>query len=94
MVQKRLIVQIAVSQAKGQLLDLVRRAEAGEEIELTRHGVPVVKIVTAIKPQLTPEEKLQLMTDVVERVRGKIEPGPCAARSADFLYDDETGLPV
>lgn len=87
-------MQIAVSQAKGQLLDLVRRAEAGEEIELTRHGVPVVKIVTAIKPRLTPQEKLQFMRDVVERARMKIEPGPCAARSADFLYDDETGLPI
>jgi hypothetical protein len=34
---------------------------------------------------------------VIEEVQasaaGKATPGPCAARSQDFLYDDETGLP-
>ena len=86
-------MQIAVSQAKGQLLDLVRRAEAGEEIELTRHGVPVVKLVTVTKP-FDPIERRRLIDEVMESARGKILPGPCAARSADFLYDDETGLPA
>lgn len=87
-------MRVSVSQAKGQLLDLVRRAEAGEDVELTRHGVPVVKLVGSARPKLTPEEKLQFMRDVVERARAKALPGPCAARSADFLYDDETGLPA
>ncbi|MDZ4373946.1 MAG: type II toxin-antitoxin system prevent-host-death family antitoxin [Phenylobacterium sp.] len=87
-------MQVPVSQAKGQLLDLVRRAEAGEEVELTRHGIPVVKLVGSAGPKLTPQEKLQFMQDLVERARSKALPGPCAARSADFLYDDETGLPA
>jgi prevent-host-death family protein len=87
-------MRISVSQAKGQVLELVRRAEAGENIELTRHGVPAVKLVAAAGPKLSPHEKLQFMRDVVERARAKVRPGPRAARSADFLYDDETGLPA
>jgi prevent-host-death family protein len=31
-------MRISVTEAKGQLTDLVRRAEAGDEIILTRHG--------------------------------------------------------
>lgn len=42
-------MQIALAVAKAQLAELVRRAEAGEEIELTRYGRPVVRI-TALKP--------------------------------------------
>lgn len=42
-------MQIALAVAKAQFAELVRRAEAGEEIELTRYGRPVVRI-TALKP--------------------------------------------
>lgn len=42
-------MHVAVSEAKAQLTDLVRRAEEGEEIILTRHGQPVVAL-KAIKP--------------------------------------------
>lgn len=38
-------MQVSVSDAKGQLTDLVRRAEAGEEIILTRHGAAAVRLV-------------------------------------------------
>jgi prevent-host-death family protein len=34
-----------VSSAKGQLTELIRRAEAGEEVVLTRHGQAVVQLV-------------------------------------------------
>jgi len=39
-------MRVSVSEAKAQLTELVRRAEAGDEIILTRHGQPVV----ALKP--------------------------------------------
>ena len=42
-------MHISVSDAKGQLTDLVRRAEAGEEVVLTRHGHAAARIV-AVKP--------------------------------------------
>ena len=34
----------------------------------------------------------ELIAAIVEEARGKALPGPCAARSQDFLYD-ENGLP-
>jgi antitoxin (DNA-binding transcriptional repressor) of toxin-antitoxin stability system len=37
-------MQVSVTEAKGQLTELVRRAEAGDEIILTRHGHPAVAI--------------------------------------------------
>ncbi|MBN9179140.1 MAG: type II toxin-antitoxin system prevent-host-death family antitoxin, partial [Microbacterium sp.] len=36
---------VSVIDAKGQLTELVRRAEAGDEIILTRHGHPAVRLV-------------------------------------------------
>lgn len=37
-------MQVTVSDAKAQLTDLVRRAERGEEVVLTRHGQPIVTL--------------------------------------------------
>ena len=37
-------MQIAIAEAKAQFADLIRRAEAGEEIELTRYGRPVARL--------------------------------------------------
>ena len=70
-------MRTAVSQAKGQLTELVRLAEAGEDVVFTRFGRDVVRLVP-----------------VSTRAAGrrKARPGPSAARSQDFLYD-ESGLP-
>ncbi len=38
-------MQISVTEAKGQLTELVRRAEAGDEGILTRHGHAAVRLV-------------------------------------------------
>ena len=40
-------MRIAVSEAKAQFAELLRRAEAGEEIELTRYGRSVARLVAA-----------------------------------------------
>lgn len=84
-------MDVPVSEAKGQLTDLVRRAEAGEDVVLTRHGQPAVRLVPVHQLQ-TPEERMRIMTEVQAMARGKALPGPCAARSQDFLYDED-GLP-
>lgn len=84
-------MKISVSDAKAQLAELVRRAEAGEEVVLTRHGQPTVKLV-AVKPRQTPAERRAVIYEVRAASRGKALPGPCAARSQDFLYGDD-GLP-
>lgn len=45
MVYFQRIMQISVTDAKAQLTDLVRQAEAGDEVVLTRHGQPAVRLV-------------------------------------------------
>lgn len=83
-------MQVSVSDAKAQLTDLVRKAEAGEEVVLTRHGQPVLRLVPITK-KLTPEERARVFEEV-RAAAAKATPGPDAARSQDFLYD-EFGLP-
>ncbi len=84
-------MNISVSEAKGQLTDLVRRAEAGEEVVLTRHGQAAVRLVP-VKPVVDRAERRRVIVTAQEMARGKILPGPGAARSQDFLYDED-GLP-
>ena len=84
-------MKVTVSDAKGQLTDLVRRAEAGEEVVLTRHGQAAVRLVP-MKRAVTREEKRKVLDAVMASARGKAKPGPDAARSQDFLYGDD-GLP-
>lgn len=43
-------MQIAIAEAKSQFAELIRRAEAGEAIELTRYGRPVARIIAADRP--------------------------------------------
>ena len=40
-------MQIAIAEAKAQFAELVRKAEAGESVTLTRHGRPVAQITAA-----------------------------------------------
>ncbi len=81
-------MQVPVSDAKAQLTELVRRAEAGEEIVLTRRGRPAVRLV-AERPRHDAADLRRALEEIGERGRAKLSPGPCAARAADFLYDDD-----
>jgi prevent-host-death family protein len=85
-------MKISVSEAKGQLTELVRRAEAGEEIVLTRHGHPAVRLVPARAP--TDSARRRAIVQAVQAAAAaKATPGPDAAHSQDFLYGDD-GLPA
>lgn len=84
-------MQISVSDAKAQLTDLVRRAEAGDEVVLTRHGQPAARLV-AIKAAGAPEARRQIMERLRRQASQKAVEGASAARSQDFLYGDD-GLP-
>jgi prevent-host-death family protein len=84
-------MRISVTEAKGQLTELVRRAEAGDEVILTRHGHPAARIV-AIGAAPTKKERRALLEEVRAAGARKATPGPSAARSQDFLYGDD-GLP-
>ena len=80
-----------VTDAKAQLTELVRRAEAGEEIVLTRFGRAVVRLMpVAAQPSMA--ERRQILEHARASGREKAAAGADAARSQDFLYD-KTGLP-
>ncbi|WP_267354346.1 MULTISPECIES: type II toxin-antitoxin system prevent-host-death family antitoxin [unclassified Methylobacterium] len=84
-------MRVSVTDAKAQLTDLVRRAEAGDEVILTRHGQPVVRLTTIV-----PKPDLAARGDIIAALQAaaaaKLAPGPGAAWSQDCLYGDD-GLP-
>jgi len=84
-------MRVSVSAAKGQLTELVRRAEAGDEGVLTRHGHATVRLVP-IRAMPDRKSRRTLLDEVRASAAMKAAAGPSAARSQDFLYDDE-GLP-
>ena len=84
-------MKMSVTEAKGQLTELVRRAEAGDEVILTRHGQAAVRLVPV---KIVPDRKSRraLLEAVRAAAAGKATAGESAARSQDFLYGDD-GLP-
>ena len=42
-------MQIAIADAKARFADLIRRAESGEQIVLTRHGKPVARLTATAR---------------------------------------------
>lgn len=84
-------MEVSVTDAKGQLTDLIRRAEAGDEVILTRHGQAAVRLVP-IKAATTPAKRRKLLEAMRTSAAAKASAGPDAAHSQDFLYGDE-GLP-
>lgn len=84
-------MRVSVTDAKAQLTELVRRAEEGDEIVLTRHGNPAARLV-AITPRLDRQSRRALLEAARAAGAAKAKAGPSAARSQDFLYDDD-GLP-
>ncbi len=84
-------MRVSVTDAKGQLTELVRRAEAGDEVILTRHGHAAVRLVPVGKTTDN-QSRRALMEAVRASAAARAMPGPGAARSQDFLYGDD-GLP-
>jgi prevent-host-death family protein len=86
-------MRISVAEAKDQLDDLVRRAEAGDEVILTGLGDADVRLVPEPrKKEVDTETRLAIIAEIQASAAKKAKPGPSAARSQDFLYD-EYGLP-
>jgi len=85
------VMRISVSEAKAQLTELLRHAEAGEEVIITRHGHPIVELIPA--REAVAKRRIEVIREIQAAAKEKMTPGPCAARSQDFLYD-ENGLPA
>lgn len=84
-------MEVSVTNARAQLSTLVRRAESGDEVVITRHGKPAARIVPVADP---PDESTRraLIASIQAASGHAATSGPAAARSQDFLYD-ERGLP-
>jgi prevent-host-death family protein len=84
-------MQVSVTDAKGQLTELVRRAEAGDEVILTRHGHAAVRLVPV--RAVTSGASRRALLEAARRSGGaKATAGATAARSQDDLYGED-GLP-
>lgn len=78
-------MQISVTEARARLTDLVCRAQAGQDIVLTRHGRPAVRLASiAQKPS---EAEREALLDALHGA-GRRELGANAAHATDRLYDD------
>ena len=84
-------MRVAVSNVKGQLTELIHRAEAGEEIVLTRHGRAVVRLVP-VEAAVAPAARKKLWEAVRASGAVRARPEETAARSQDFLFGPD-GLP-
>lgn len=85
-------MNVTVSEAKGRLTDLVRRAEAGEEVVLTRHGHAAVRLVPVAR-RTDAGARRALLEAVRASAAAKRLSGAEAARSQDDLYGED-GLPA
>ncbi|NDW04579.1 type II toxin-antitoxin system Phd/YefM family antitoxin [Jiella pacifica] len=84
-------MKVSIAEAEGQLDDLVRRAETGEEVILTHDGRARIRLLPIDEPSKAMSRRA-LLEEIQRSARRNATPGPSAARSQDFLYDDD-GLP-
>ncbi|MCE7030264.1 type II toxin-antitoxin system Phd/YefM family antitoxin [Jiella avicenniae] len=89
-------MRVSIAEAEERLTELADRAAAGEEVILTRDDKAVARLLP-VENTNENTKKRTIDRDVIRalqaEVRAKASPGPCAARSQDFLYD-EYGLPA
>jgi antitoxin (DNA-binding transcriptional repressor) of toxin-antitoxin stability system len=81
-------MQVSVSEAKGNSEDLVRRAEAGDEVVTTQDDRATGPLVP-VKTTLPGRPRRALLEAARASGSSKAKSGPSAARSQDFLYEDD-----
>jgi len=87
-----LIAMKEVSEASSQLPELIQQVEAGDEIILTRNGSQVARLIPAPATPRQSERRAALQR-FQRAAASQAAPGPMAAHSQDFLYDQD-GLPA
>ncbi|WP_298742971.1 type II toxin-antitoxin system prevent-host-death family antitoxin [uncultured Brevundimonas sp.] len=83
---------IPISGDKVSLTDLVRRVEAGEDVVLSHGGRPVARVNSLVMGDLALKRARAIEAAHVA-LQGVVFDETCAARSQDFLYDED-GLPA
>ncbi|MEX0386036.1 type II toxin-antitoxin system Phd/YefM family antitoxin [Spiribacter onubensis] len=81
-------MELDITDTQAKLTDLVRRAEAGEDTVLTRHGHAVARLV-AMRPRTLGAGKATQIAAIRARAAAKALPGPSARQSQDFLYGED-----
>ena len=84
-------MQISVSDAKAKLTDLVRRAEAGDKVVLTRHGQPVARLVP-VKAAQERKSRRAVIEAMREAARSEALPGLSDEQYRDLVFGGG-GLP-
>jgi prevent-host-death family protein len=58
------MTDIGIADAKAQLSELIERAAAGEDITITKHGKPMVRLVSVEPGRLTPAEAVARLREI------------------------------
>lgn len=87
-------VQVNIAKAKATLSELVARAEAGEEVVLSRDGKPVVTLTPIAPPKAQARRKLGIWNHLKLNIPDElfIGPDPATLAAVDgpvFPPDDE-----
>lgn len=91
-------MRISIEKAAGRFEELIERAERGESVVLTRGDQPTAVLQAldatfgAMAKNLSWDERRALFEKVRANAANHPDDGVSAARSQDFLYD-ENGLP-
>ena len=89
-------MNVPLVEAQARLPELMERAMSGDTVVVELEGGRSVRL-TAMQTRLSPQEaerRRRLLEEIAASGARNATPGPCAARSQDFLYDEETGLPA
>jgi prevent-host-death family protein len=88
---KNFVMRVSVTDAKAQLTYLVRRAEEGDEIILTRHGHAAVRLVPVqARPAPKKSGRSSNLSVPQARERQRAAPSPLAAKT---FYMTNTAFP-
>jgi prevent-host-death family protein len=85
------MMQVAVNQAKNQLSALIHAVEEGEEVVLTRHGKPVVRLVAeqSLSKQPSREEMASQALKELQAFRALVKPDPAYVKGDWKKYVEE-----
>lgn len=86
------MTHVPITEASPRLKELVRRADAGERVVLTREGRDVA-MIQPLKITKTAEDRAHVIKRAHAALQDLIFEKTCAARSQDFLQDED-GLPA
>ena len=89
-------MNVPLVEAQTRLPELIEQALSGKiiTIELDDGSLIQLDVVRGEAKPFNPEQRRRALERIAASGARNALPGPCAARSQDFLYDDETGLPA